>query len=159
MWTLVLRFSGEFDNEKVSQKRTDRDFTKKRRARLPASRLLSQILVVLLFLSIYSLLRVFNKSFIITTKILIFSEEERRTTICLSWSENSENFWIEDNLRDLSKQVFLSMFKVPQTIILVHPVLHLLYFTTLERPLSCRIDLQHYCSFFSTFHATTYYSL
>ena len=42
---MLLRFSGEFDNEKVSQKRTDRDFTKKRRerARLPASspRLLS----------------------------------------------------------------------------------------------------------------------
>ena len=71
---MLLRFSGEFDNEKVSQKRTDRDFTKKRRerARLPASspRLLSQILVVLLFLSLYSLLRVFNKSFIITTKII-----------------------------------------------------------------------------------------
>ena len=74
---MLLRFSGEFDNEKVSQKRTDRDFTKKRRERerepdcLLALLVFSpQILVVLLFLSFYSLLRVFNKSFIITTKII-----------------------------------------------------------------------------------------
>ena len=72
---MLLRFSGEFDNEKVSQKRTDRDFTKKRREREPDCLLAllvfsPQILVVLLFLSFYSLLRVFNKSFIITTKII-----------------------------------------------------------------------------------------
>ena len=117
---MLLRFSGEFDNEKVSQKRTDRDFTKKRREREP------DCLLALLVFSLRS-----SSSFCFFPSILSLEfstkvsssppklySQGRKATICLSGTENLDRiFELRTTWADFSKQVFFSMFKVPQTIV------------------------------------------